>query len=111
MTLSYPHFYMAEDQAEHFEGLNPNADQHRMFLNVEPLTGMTIKLHSRIQVGKKDPPLNLSQLNVPLINNTWSDDSWDGTNVPFLAGLPYIQNFPFVWIDLGADIESVGSQA
>ena len=51
---------MAEDQADlYFEGLNPNPDLHRMFLNVEPLTGMTLKLHSRIQVGTKDILLTL----------------------------------------------------
>ena len=33
---------------------------------------------------------------------------WTDMNIEFLNGLPYIPNFPFVWIDLGADVESVG---
>ena len=49
-TLSYPHFYLAEDQTKYFNGLNPDPEKHRLFLNVEPHTGMTLKLHSRIQV-------------------------------------------------------------
>ena len=51
VTLSYPHFYLAEEQADYFTGLNPEAEKHRLYLNVEPHTGMTLKLHSRIQVS------------------------------------------------------------
>ena len=50
VTLSYPHFYLAESQADYFTGLNPDPEKHRLYLNVEPHTGMTLKLHSRIQV-------------------------------------------------------------
>ena len=49
-TLSYPHFYQAESQLEHFTGLKPEAEKHRLYLNVEPNTGMSLNLHSRIQV-------------------------------------------------------------
>ena len=51
-TLSYPHFYLAESQLQYFTGLNPDPEKHRFYLNVEPDTGMTLKLHSRFQVGK-----------------------------------------------------------
>ena len=50
-TLSYPHFYLAESQLDYFTGLNPDPEKHRLYLNVEPHTGMTLKLHSRIQVS------------------------------------------------------------
>ena len=50
-TLSYPHFYLAESQLQYFTGLNPDPEKHRLYLNVEPRTGMTLKLHSRIQVA------------------------------------------------------------
>jgi len=89
VTLSYPHFYLAEEQANYFTGLQPEAEKHRLYLNVEPHTGMTLKLHSRIQ------------LNVPLINSASLTNE-----IPFLANVPNIPNFPFVWIDLGADVES-----
>lgn len=88
-TLSYPHFYLAEDQLQYFNGLNPDPEKHRLFLNVEPHTGMTLKLHSRIQ------------LNVPLINSRHLK-----TALPFLENVTDIPNFPVLWIDLGADVES-----
>jgi hypothetical protein len=89
-TLSYPHFYLAESQTAYFTGLNPDPEKHRLYLNVEPHTGMTLKLHSRIQ------------LNVPLINNR----NLDGKELWFLENVPDIPNFPVLWIDLGADVES-----
>merc|ERR1719495_1660130 len=79
-TLSYPHFYLAESQTAYFTGLNPDPEKHRLYLNVEPHTGMTLKLHSRIQ------------LNVPLINS----DSLSYA-VPFLANVTNIPNFPVLW--------------
>jgi len=88
-TLSYPHFFLAEEQAEYFTGLKPEAEKHRLYLNVEPHTGMTLKLHSRIQ------------LNVPLINSANLLKQ-----VPFLDNVRDIPNFPVLWIDLGADVES-----
>jgi hypothetical protein len=54
-TLSYPHFYLAEEQLVHFTGLQPDPELHRLYLNVEPHTGMTLKLHSRIQVVTSQP--------------------------------------------------------
>jgi len=88
-TLSYPHFYLAEEQANYFTGLNPDPEKHRLYLNVEPHTGMTLKLHSRIQ------------LNVPLINSANLE-----VPIPLLENVRDIPNFPVLWIDLGADVES-----
>jgi len=94
-TLSYPHFYLAESQLQYFTGLNPDPEKHRLYLNVEPRTGMTLKLHSRIQ------------LNVPLINSsTISSNTWFHKTIPFLDNVQDIPHFPVVWIDLGADVES-----
>jgi len=89
-TLSYPHFYLAEEQAEkYFTGLSPDPEKHRLYANVEPHTGMTLKLHSRIQ------------LNVPLTNSANLAKA-----IPFLDNVQNIPNFPVLWIDLGADVES-----
>jgi len=97
-TLSYPHFYLAEDQTKYFNGLNPDPEKHRLFLNVEPHTGMTLKLHSRIQ------------LNVPLMNSEslkWTEGMFKfEKNISFLENVMDIPNFPVLWIDLGADVES-----
>ena len=48
--MSYPHFYLADKQREMFDGLEPVVEDHRTFLDVEPHTGMTLKIHTRIQV-------------------------------------------------------------
>jgi len=87
-TLSYPHFHLAEEQADYFTGLNPDPEKHRFYLNVEPNTGMTLKLHSRIQ------------LNVPLINSQHLSEG-----LPFLDNVQDIPNFPVLWIDFGLDVE------
>ena len=52
------------------------------------------------------------QLNVPLINAEtlkWHESSFNKfeDTIPFLENVPDIPNFPVVWIDLGADVESV----
>ena len=48
--MSYPHFYLADSQREMFEGLEPVVEDHRTYFDVEPNTGMTLKIHTRIQV-------------------------------------------------------------
>ena len=55
------------------------------------------------------------KLNVPLINAEtlkWHETSLNKfeDTIPFLANVPDIPNFPVVWIDLGADVESVRKQ-
>ena len=52
------------------------------------------------------------QLNVPLINAEtlkWHESSFNKfeDTIPFLENVQDIPNFPVVWIDLGADVESV----
>merc|ERR1711936_132584 len=89
ITLSYPHFHLAEEQADYFTGLNPDPEKHRSYLNVEPITGMTLKLHTRLQ------------LNVPLINSQHLAEA-----LPFLDNVQDIPNFPVLWIDFGLDVES-----
>ena len=34
-----------------FSGLEPNEEKHKTYLNVEPNTGMTLRIHNRIQVN------------------------------------------------------------
>ena len=48
--MSYPHFYLADEQRAMFEGLEPVVEDHRTYFDVEPNTGMTLKIHTRIQV-------------------------------------------------------------
>ena len=52
VIMSSPHFYQNPDiLREEFDGMGaPNAEEHETRLYIEPTTGMTIKLHKRIQV-------------------------------------------------------------
>ena len=90
----------------YFSGLNPDPEKHRSYLNVEPISGMTLKLHSRFQVlviCRIILYYYLSpQLNVPLINSQHLAEA-----LPFLDNVQDIPHFPVLWIDVGADVESV----
>ena len=49
--LSFPHYYLADGQREMFSGLQPDEEKHKTYLDVEPNTGMTLRIHNRIQVS------------------------------------------------------------
>jgi len=52
IAVSLPHFLGADPMLrEMVTGLNPNRDQHDMYLDVEPHTGMTFVEHLRIMVS------------------------------------------------------------
>ena len=52
VIMSSPHFYQNPDELRlKFDGISPpDAEKHETRLYIEPTTGMTIKLHKRIQV-------------------------------------------------------------
>ncbi|XP_058792668.1 sensory neuron membrane protein 1-like [Phymastichus coffea] len=48
--LSNPHFYLADKSyVDGVEGVNPNKDAHMIILDIDPLTGLVIRSHFRIQ--------------------------------------------------------------
>uniref|UniRef100_A0A667GV09 Platelet glycoprotein 4 n=1 Tax=Lynx canadensis TaxID=61383 RepID=A0A667GV09_LYNCA len=50
--ISLPHFLHASpDIAEPIEGLNPNEDEHSTYLDVEPITGFTLRFAKRLQIN------------------------------------------------------------
>ncbi|GBL67393.1 Scavenger receptor class B member 1, partial [Araneus ventricosus] len=52
--LSFPHFYLADPY--YFlavDGLNPHEDVHKSYIDVEPLTGVSVSLAIRVQVNLK----------------------------------------------------------
>jgi len=89
--LSYPHYYLADKQREMFEGLQPDAETHKTYLNVEPYTGMTLDIHNRIQ------------LNTVLYNKTMLGIKGE---FEVLENLKYFSTFPFLWLDLTASVTS-----
>jgi len=91
VVMCSPHFYMAEAQLDNFaedSGLNPVYEDHRTVLEIEPLTGMTLSVHKRIQVNQPLPPL---------------PEGFD--QIEFLVGRDNIPAFPIFWLDEGADID------
>nr|BAE29735.1 unnamed protein product [Mus musculus] len=50
--ISLPHFLHASpDVSEPIEGLHPNEDEHRTYLDVKPITGFTLQFAKRLQVN------------------------------------------------------------
>ncbi|NXN93185.1 CD36 protein, partial [Rhinopomastus cyanomelas] len=50
--ISLPHFLHASDSILHdVEGLSPNEEEHETFLDVEPVTGFTLRFAKRLQVN------------------------------------------------------------
>ena len=48
-----PHFHMAKPElAEAIDGLHPDHEKHKTFLNIEPYSGVSFRVHKRIQVSK-----------------------------------------------------------
>ena len=54
ISMSSPYFYRADDEMRKaFDGLSePNPDKHDTILNLDPITGLAVAAHKRIQVGK-----------------------------------------------------------
>ncbi|XP_068268405.1 scavenger receptor class B member 1 isoform X1 [Nyctibius grandis] len=52
MFLSHPHFYNADPAlVDAVEGLHPNKDQHALFLDVHPMTGIPMNCSIKLQLN------------------------------------------------------------
>ncbi|XP_030074691.1 scavenger receptor class B member 1 isoform X2 [Microcaecilia unicolor] len=50
--ISFPHFYNADPVFLHaIDGLSPNADQHALFLDIHPLTGIPMNCSIKLQLN------------------------------------------------------------
>lgn len=50
--ISLPHFlYASPEVSSTIEGLNPNEEEHRTYLDVEPTTGFTLQFAKRLQIN------------------------------------------------------------
>lgn len=50
--VSYPHFYMADGSyAAAVEGMRPNRSAHEFGLELEPMTGIPLKVEARLQIN------------------------------------------------------------
>uniref|UniRef100_A0A2K6BAG6 Platelet glycoprotein 4 n=1 Tax=Macaca nemestrina TaxID=9545 RepID=A0A2K6BAG6_MACNE len=61
--ISLPHFlYASPDVSETIDGLNPNEEEHRTYLDIEPITGFTLQFAKRLQVNLLVKPSNKIQV-------------------------------------------------
>ncbi|XP_059876307.1 platelet glycoprotein 4 [Lagenorhynchus albirostris] len=50
--ISLPHFlYASPDISQPIEGLSPNEEEHSTYLDVEPITGFTLRFAKRLQIN------------------------------------------------------------
>uniref|UniRef100_A0A670YFZ6 Platelet glycoprotein 4 n=1 Tax=Pseudonaja textilis TaxID=8673 RepID=A0A670YFZ6_PSETE len=55
--ITLPHFlHVSEELFHHVEGLKPVEEEHRIFLDVEPITGFTLHYAKRLQINLKVKP-------------------------------------------------------
>jgi len=86
--MSSPHFYLAEAQLANFEsGLSPVENDHMTYMDIEPVTGMTLTVHKRIQI------------NTPVVQTSHEKSP------EFLKTIKPVAVFPMVWLDEGAEID------
>uniref|UniRef100_A0A8C9HSM2 Platelet glycoprotein 4 n=1 Tax=Piliocolobus tephrosceles TaxID=591936 RepID=A0A8C9HSM2_9PRIM len=61
--ISLPHFlYASPDVSETTDGLNPNEEEHRTYLDIEPITGFTLQFAKRLQINLLVKPSNKIQV-------------------------------------------------
>ncbi|XP_060660267.1 uncharacterized protein LOC132794059 [Drosophila nasuta] len=83
-AFSMPHFYGSSyDWTEHFEGLNPNAEEHEGNILLEPTTGIPIKENYRFQSNTIMPNMRsysqprLKKLSYMIVPTFWYEFELD----------------------------------
>merc|ERR1712110_498062 len=95
IAMSSPHFYRGDKRlAKAFEGLSPpDPDKHDTILNLDPITGLTVGAHKRIQINMPLKKLNCcGEVHREFANLRQS----------FPA-------FPLLWVDERAEIDKVNA--
>ncbi|KAL5286826.1 CD36.2 family protein [Megaselia abdita] len=83
ILLSFPHFYLADDQYRNaFDGISPpEKEKHQFFIDVQPEMGTTLRARARVQIN-----LAVSQV----------------VDIKQVANFPDII-FPIIWFEEGVD--------
>jgi len=85
IIMSTPHYLDADpDLVEAIDGINPIREDHVTYINIEPMTGMALEVHKKIQIS------------VPLVISSYFD---------IYSNLQKETVFPIFWLDEGADID------
>lgn len=83
MVASYPHFYLADQEdIDAISGLKPDADIHETYIDIEPTSGLSLRVRKRVQVN-----MALKRY----------------VSLPSLANIKE-QIFPIFWIDNTVDV-------
>jgi len=94
VIMSTPHFLDGDERLwKSIDGLQPVRDLHVTYLNLEPLSGMPLQAHKRIQISL---PVSASPY-FDSLNNLL-------TNMPNYTQPELV--FPLTWVDEGADIDA-----
>jgi len=90
ISMSSPHFYRGDPKLiKAFEGISdPDPAKHDTILNLEPITGITVSAHKRIQI------------NMPL-----KKMDFGGDKAPFAKLNQTYPAFPLLWVDERAEID------
>ncbi|XP_006270884.3 lysosome membrane protein 2 isoform X3 [Alligator mississippiensis] len=110
--LSSPHFYQADKKyINSIRGMNPKKEDHEMFLDVNPLTGVILQAAKRIQINiyiKKMPEFfdtgRIRTLLFPVvyINESVLIDEASASKLKYaLFEATLLKNIPFVIMALG----------
>ena len=52
LVVSFPHYlYADEKHVDSVVGMNPKKEKHQFYLDSDPLTGVTVSVRARFQVG------------------------------------------------------------
>ncbi|XP_060759532.1 platelet glycoprotein 4 [Neoarius graeffei] len=75
--ISLPHFlHGSKELLERVHGLNPNPEEHSTYLDVEPITGFTLRFAKRLQINMMYGPAKNIQLFSKVKENTFFPILW-----------------------------------
>jgi len=89
LIMSAPHYWnVDENLSSQIIGLEADRDKHDTYLDIEPITGVALSAHKRIQIN-------------------FGMNSYEGFGVT--KNLPKVELFPVLWADEGADLDTTNA--
>uniref|UniRef100_A0A665VMW6 Platelet glycoprotein 4 n=1 Tax=Echeneis naucrates TaxID=173247 RepID=A0A665VMW6_ECHNA len=102
--ISLPHFlHGSESLRESVLGLNPNEEQHETFLDVEPLTGFTLRFAKRIQINMMYGPSKTS-VGLDLHTAMLDDEKADVFKERLVSRIQMLETIQYVLLGVGVSV-------
>uniref|UniRef100_A0A9J8CIN4 Uncharacterized protein n=2 Tax=Cyprinus carpio TaxID=7962 RepID=A0A9J8CIN4_CYPCA len=105
IVVSFPHFYQADERyISAIDGMNPNAEEHETYLDINPTTGVPIRACKRAQLNVilKRVPGNLFSAAFLLNFQTATIDDGSAAQMrTLLLIVTVVSNFPVIIVGLG----------